>query len=166
MSNPIETSTKISKNFNSCPCGNNLPLNNCCAPIIQGQVVANSPEQLMRSRYTAYVLKAKEYLLESWDIMYRPESISFEHEVHWLRLEITDTHKFNSEDNTGNISFIATSICDDSLVEMKEKSTFIKKNGMWFYQKGELTTTRKTIALNGKCPCGSGKKFKRCCRQL
>ncbi len=159
-------SAKISNNSKSCPCGSNISLNDCCAPIIQGKLIAKTPEQLMRSRYTAYALRDIEYLLESWDIMYRPVSISFEHEVRWLRLEITDTHEFKNEDNTGKVSFIATSICEDTLVEMQEKSTFIKKNGVWLYQKGELTTTRKTIALNGKCPCGSGKKFKRCCRQL
>ena len=159
-------SAKTIRNSKSCPCGSNKSLNDCCAPIIQGKCIANTPEKLMRSRYSAYVLRNREYLLESWDIMYRPESISFEHEIRWLRLEIIDTHKFRSEDNTGNVSFIATSICDDTLVEMQEKSTFIKKNGVWLYQKRELTTTRKTIALNGKCPCGSGKKFKRCCRQL
>ncbi len=157
--------TKTNRNPKLCPCGSNLSLKVCCAPIIQRQLNAKTPEQLMRSRYTAYVLRNSNYLLETWDIMYRPESISFEHEICWLGLQITDTHKFKSEDNTGYVSFIATSICDDSIVEMKEKSTFIKNNGMWFYQKGDLTTTRKTIALNGKCPCGSGKKFKRCCRQ-
>ena len=151
-------------NSNLCPCGSKTPFDECCAPVIDNKATANTPEELMRSRYTAYVLGESAYLLQSWDIDYRPKSITIENNIQWLYLEILDTHQNTNDEYTGYVTFAATSICDDTLVVMKEKSKFVKKSGIWFYQDGELHTQRNAIALNGKCPCGSAKKYKRCCR--
>ncbi|UNB77983.1 SEC-C domain-containing protein [Escherichia coli] len=37
----------------------------------------------------------------------------------------------------------------------------MKENGQWYYIDG----TRPQICRNDPCPCGSGKKFKKCCGQ-
>ena len=37
-----------------CPCGSGKEYGECCEPIIKGTALAQSPEALMRSRYTAY----------------------------------------------------------------------------------------------------------------
>ena len=160
----ISTSLRDRSGSTPCLCGNKVSLAECCAPIIANLAMANTPEQLMRSRYTAYVLGESAYLLRSWDIAYRPQEIIFDKHIKWLHLRVLDTHQYTGDENRGYVTFTATSICDDTLVEMKEKSKFVKKNGVWFYQDGELTTQKKVIALNAKCPCGSTKKYKRCCR--
>ena len=41
------------------------------------------------------------------------------------------------------------------------KSSFIKEDGTWKYLDGELYNSK--IERNESCPCGSGKKFKKCC---
>ena len=42
-----------------------------------------------------------------------------------------------------------------------ERSRFLKENGQWYYIDG----TRPQFGRNDPCPCGSGKKFKKCCGQ-
>ena len=48
-----------------CPCGGGA-LEKCCEPFISGAQHAVSAEQLMRSRYSAYVLGEENYLRASW----------------------------------------------------------------------------------------------------
>src|SRR5688572_30142281 len=50
-----------------CPCGSNKNLNECCGPMLEGNAVAASPEQLMRSRYTAFSVKNLNYVIETTD---------------------------------------------------------------------------------------------------
>lgn len=149
---------------NNCPCCSGMHIESCCAPIIQNQALAKTPEELMRSRYTAYVLQKSDYILQSWDISYRPESITFDNDVQWIHLEITESELKTGDENTGYVNYCATSICDDILIKMREKSTFVNKKGLWFYQQGQLKINRDKISLNSNCPCGSKKKYKRCCR--
>ena len=48
-----------------CPCGSTKPYADCCRPLIAGDRRAETAEQLMRSRYTAYVKKELAWLRES-----------------------------------------------------------------------------------------------------
>ncbi|MGL5046562.1 MAG: YchJ family protein, partial [Shewanella sp.] len=58
--------TVIEKN---CPCGSRISYQKCCAPlhihVDSGEVIARTPEQLMRSRYCAFVLKNFDYILKT-----------------------------------------------------------------------------------------------------
>lgn len=52
---------------NQCICGKNIPFLQCCEPYLTGKAVASMPEELMRSRYSAYALGGYgEYLLKTW----------------------------------------------------------------------------------------------------
>ena len=51
--------------MNLCPCGSSLFLAKCCGVLHAGQPAA-TPEQLMRSRYSAFMLGLGEYLVHSW----------------------------------------------------------------------------------------------------
>jgi len=51
--------------MNNCPCGSNINYEECCRPIIKGERAAVTAEQLMRSRYSAYVNKELDYILTS-----------------------------------------------------------------------------------------------------
>ena len=46
--------------------------------------------------------------------------------------------------------------------EVHENSRFVKEQGQWFYVDGDLKSQAK-VGRNDPCPCGSGKKYKRCC---
>jgi SEC-C motif-containing protein len=51
---------------------------------------------------------------------------------------------------------------------MHEKASFIKEDGQWFYVDGDIIKAPQArsekIGRNAPCPCGSGKKYKKCCR--
>lgn len=82
-----------------CPCGLG-EFDQCCGPFISHQALPETPEQLMRSRYTAFVLKDADYLQYTWHPDYFPATPLFDHNesIKWLRLvviksQITDaTH--------------------------------------------------------------------------
>ena len=43
------------KNEDTCPCKSGKTFGECCGPIISGEKKAESPEALMRARYSSYV---------------------------------------------------------------------------------------------------------------
>lgn len=47
-----------------CPCGSGQPLETCCTRMHRGQL-ARTPGELMRSRYSAYVLGEIDYLIQT-----------------------------------------------------------------------------------------------------
>lgn len=143
----------------SCICGNNKKFDDCCGPIIDGTTLANSAQELMRSRYSAYVRGDGRYLVVSTQEQNQYEDDAqlieeFSSKVEWLKLDIlkasTNTVEFKAYYKEGNIIKV-----------LHEKSNFIQENGVWLYVDGELYNTK--VQRNEICPCGSGKKFKKCC---
>jgi len=123
--------------------------------------------QLMRSRYTAYVQHNSAYLLHTWHPATRPSSLSFDPQLSWLGLTVTDTHAGNATDSHGTVEFTARYVIDAKTAELHENSRFVKENGLWYYVDGTTPTAPTSRidkpARNAPCPCGSGKKYKRCC---
>jgi SEC-C motif-containing protein len=143
-----------------CPCKSAKNFTHCCQAIIQGKQTATTAEQLMRSRYTAFVLGDSNYLLSSWHSDYKPKSVVLDSSTHWLNLEIIAS-------SNGFVHFKAYSLLGDQISILEEKSNFEKVNNQWFYTKGELIPAKSyKMSRNTSCICGSGKKFKRCCYQL
>lgn len=70
----------ISKIIENCFCGSEHVYEQCCGKYINNKQVAEKPEQLMRSRYSAYILKDEKYLLQSWHESTR--------QSHWTSLMI------------------------------------------------------------------------------
>jgi len=147
-----------------CPCCSEKTYATCCKPLLQGKAKAKTAEQLMRSRYTAFSKKANDYLLASWAVKTRPQALDTdETPINWIGLEILETEKGSEQDDIGTVQFVASFIVSSRLCKLKEKSHFIKEDDSWFYVDGEPESTTEKIARNAPCPCGSGKKFKRCC---
>ena len=69
-------------------------------------------------------------------------------------------------ENSGYVYFKAFYIEQNILVTLSEKSRFIRKNEKWYYQDGDTDIEKSRIPLKSQCPCGSGKKFKRCCMKI
>ena len=152
------------KNTNLCPCGCGLSFTACCQPILNDHSLATTAEKLMRSRYCAFVLKNSVYILSSWHRKTRPKSLNFDnHPVQWLGLEIHACSEGQENDSTGNVEFTSSYLENGQLCRLREDSQFLKEDGLWFYLRGECTVKKEKITRNQPCPCGSGKKFKRCC---
>ncbi len=142
-----------------CICGNENDFNNCCGAIIEGTRNPKSAEELMRSRYSAYTLADGRYLVLSSAKENRYEDDAelieeFSKSVEWLKLDILQS-------NPNSVEFKAYYRDKESIKLLHEKSNFIIEDGIWRYKDGELYNTK--IQRNEPCPCGSGKKYKRCC---
>ena len=149
----------INEQAQCCPCGSNQSFESCCGKFINYSQYPDTPEQLMRSRYSAYALKNETYLLNSWHEFTRPDSLELKNDTtQWRKLKII----FSSENAVHFVAFFSDAIKNkERIFSLYEKSEFIKDKH-WLYLEGK---DLKTIELskNMRCPCQSGKKFKRCC---
>ena len=128
----------------------------------------------MRSRYSAYAVGAVDYLGETlhpehrsdWD---RDATARWAEQSTWLGLEVVDTQAGGSDDQQGVVEFIARFVEKGQPKQHRERSRFEKHQGRWFYVEGEVprpqTQRHETpkVGRNDPCPCGSGKKYKKCC---
>jgi Uncharacterized protein conserved in bacteria len=148
-----------------CPCGSAVEYSVCCQPYLSGTQLAPNPSHLMRSRYCAFVMKNADYLVKTWhptcqaDAFRQDIERGFAH-TQWLGLTIFATEEGNTSAE-GFVSFIARFHEHNKNGAIIERSRFLKENGQWYYIDG----TRPVIGRNDPCPCGSGKKFKKCCGQ-
>lgn len=147
-----------------CFCCSEKPFSQCCEPVINDHAKAINPMILMRSRYSAYVIRHERHLLATWAPSSRPATLDLaDGKTKWLGLVVHSHSTISSDEDTGEVDFTAKFLNGDQLCELREKSRFIRHGGLWFYLDGENDTDCITVARNGSCPCGSGKKFKRCC---
>ncbi len=148
-----------------CPCCSGHTYEACCGRYHNG-FPAPTPETLMRSRYSAYVLKLSNYLCDTWHPGTCPIMLNLENDdVVWCGLEIRHTSAGSERDQIGNVEFVARWLARDGRTGvLHERSRFLLEEGRWFYVDGELipTLTNK-VGRNDPCPCSSGKKYKQCC---
>ena len=122
--------------------------------------------QLMRSRYSAYVLLDRDYLEYSWHIDYRPRDLVLQEKISWVGLQIIG---HESQGDQAIVEFEACLLSSGKVDAIHEYSRFVRQQGRWLYTDGDqLPSTIKpwSPGRNEPCPCGSGKKFKRCCLGL
>jgi SEC-C motif-containing protein len=112
-----------------------------------------TPKKLMISRYEAFVAKDWDYL-EKTSTSQTKEELSQMPDLEWLKLEVIDAQG-------DSVEFKAYYKENGKIGLLHEKSHFIKEDGVWKYKDGILFNTK--IERNEPCPCGSGKKFKKCC---
>jgi SEC-C motif domain protein len=153
-----------------CPCASGLPYSVCCEPVLAGQTSAMTAEALMRSRYTAYVERNVRYLLRTWHPSTRPSVLDPTAMPDWCGLEILRIERGWGDDDEGVVEFVATALLHKRLFKLREVSRFVKEAGQWFYVAGDMIGEPEQdkgqtdkIGRNDPCPCGSGKKFKKCC---
>jgi len=142
-----------------CICGLDREYEVCCGSILAHKREAKTPEELMRSRYTAYVESNARYLLLSTVVENQyPDDVEliedFSSQVEWLKLDILKTV-------ADTVEFKAYYKDATQIQVLHETSNFIQEGGIWKYKDGELYNSK--IERNEPCPCGSGKKYKRCC---
>jgi len=148
----------------ACPCDLESLYGDCCEKFISGKEIAETPDLLMRSRYTAFVVGAYDYLRATWSPETLPEDLSEDEPANWIGLEIIDWG-MDEEEVEGEVEFKAKQIFDNKLEILHEVSTFDKIDGKWVYHSGEFKNDGDhitKISKTAECPCGSGKNFKNC----
>jgi SEC-C motif-containing protein len=123
----------------ACHCGNALPYEACCGRYHAGALHLQAPhaEALMRSRYSAFVLDAIDYLLATWHPCTRPARLEpSEPGLKWLGLEVKQHRVL--DDAHATVEFVARSKLGGRAHRLHEVSRFVRENGRWFYVDGDV----------------------------
>ncbi len=152
-----------------CPCQDKSVANaklyaDCCEPKHKGVTKALSPEELMRSRYSAFSLGLGQYIFDTHHADFRSGTIedytASAQSTNWCRLEVLESERL---DNKGKVNFKAYFFEKDKLHCLHEISNFVLEVNQWFYTDGDYQPKKVVkISRNDPCPCGSGIKAKKC----
>lgn len=123
-----------------CPCGG-ADYATCCGRYHNGEP-ARDALTLMRSRYSAYVLKLEAYLLATWHDSTRPAALDLAMDnTKWIGLEI---RKHNAESaDRATVEFVARYKIGGRAARLHEVSRFVREDGRWFYLDGEFINATK-----------------------
>lgn len=146
----------------TCPCGSTYDYLACCGKFIEAGELPDTPSQLMRSRYTAYSKGYIDYIvntmqgsaLNNFD---KNRAKQWALSVQWLGLRIIQTKQVSHQ--LGMVEFVATYQENGYKKFIHENSEFHRVDGRWYYVNGQTVMPSR----NNACPCGSGKKYKKCC---
>lgn len=156
----------------ACVCGSGVAIEDCCAALFAGRP-APTAEALMRSRYSAYVTGNLDYLErtcapEALEQFNRLDAERFAEKAKWLGLEIKRVEGGGANDQTGKVEFVFRYELDGQVYVQCELAEFCRGKGTWLYKDSVINPKPSTeyvekIGRNDPCPCGSGKKHKKCC---
>jgi SEC-C motif-containing protein len=154
----------------SCPCGSGKSLADCCQPVLAGNRVAATAEELMRARFTAHVVHDFAFLHRT----YRPTSrqpfveVTEKPATTWTRL-VVHHHEPGPTPEVAYVDFSAYGTEEGRELVLHEKAEFVRQEGGWIYTRSlregpaPFKAASPKPGRNDPCPCGSGKKYKQCC---
>jgi SEC-C motif domain protein len=120
----------------TCPCGTGRSYEACCGRFHLGQL-PQTAEELMRSRYSAYVHDLRDYLLATWHPRTRPTHLNPpEPGLRWLGLDVKSHQQQDATHAT--VSFVARSKLGGRAHRLVETSRFERLDGAWLYVDGDL----------------------------
>jgi SEC-C motif-containing protein len=122
----------------ACPCGTGLAYEDCCGRWHAGPEHLQAPDAqaLMRSRYSAYVLGLRDYLLATWHPRTRPPELPPDPPgLRWLGLEVR-RHVVHDA-SQASVEFVARSRLHGRATRLHEMSRFVRESGRWFYVDGD-----------------------------
>ena len=164
----------------TCPCrlrdAAPLPYSACCAPVLEAGKPAATAQALMRARYSAFALGKIDFLYESLGARgaprFRPQGRDFtgRRSRNGWDLRFFSTEQGEAGDATGFVEFIAHFVLDGEERAHRERSLFRfdADDGRWYFvdeanRKPAPIVKGAQPGRNDPCPCGSGKKYKKCC---
>jgi SEC-C motif-containing protein len=131
-----EDSLMTKKETNACPCGSGEEYAKCCGRFVEGGEAAQTAEQLMRSRYTAYVLHQEAYVKATWHAATRPlDAVTEDDGVKWLGLEV---RRHLPDGDKATVEFVARYKLGGRAHRLHEISRFVREEEKWFYVEGSF----------------------------
>jgi SEC-C motif-containing protein len=160
--------------MSECPCCSGSAFDACCKPILADVSSAVTAEQVMRARYTAYVRSDIDFLCESLDAEGREAfdadgARQWAESAEWQGLEVLATDGGGADDSEGAVEFVASYLIEEREQHHHEVARFTREEGVWRFVEGRVVGVdpyvreKPKVGRNDPCPCGSGKKFKKCC---
>ncbi len=157
-----------------CPCTSGKSFDQCCAPVIAGTQKAPTAEALMRSRYTAFATGAVDWIIDSQIPEGRPftdrtATEEWSKRSTWKGMQVLQTQQGGPDDEEGLVEFKAFYELGGEDIIHHEIASFRKLDGAWHFVDGvemkprPFKRTQPKVGPNDPCPCGSGKKHKKCC---
>ncbi|PCJ20818.1 MAG: hypothetical protein COB04_03855 [Gammaproteobacteria bacterium] len=154
----------------SCPCGSQQLYSECCQLLHQGAKQAETAVQLMRARYSAHVVGAIDYIVNTTlpvqQAYLKTDDIAdWASRAQWTGLIVINQSQGQQQDDQGWVEFIASYNDNAEPKQHQENSYFKRFEQRWYFVypiEGLLTEGRKA-SRNDPCPCGSGGKYKKCC---
>lgn len=146
-----------------CPCQSGKSYTDCCQPFHLHQMIPDSAEKLMRSRYTAYTQVNITYIVETTVPAQQPlldqQAMQlWGDETDWAGLKIISHQPFVSKIHSW-VEFKAFFNIENGIDAHHERSLFVLISGRWYF----VDPTVPLPSQKQPCVCGSGKKFKHCC---
>ncbi|HOE60362.1 MAG TPA: YchJ family protein [Kiritimatiellia bacterium] len=159
-----------------CPCGSGIEFESCCEPFLLERQKPLTAQALMRSRYCAYAMGDIDYLYQTSGAKVRKEfdaesSRNWAKNAKWTGMEIVSLEGGGENDDTGVVEFIAHYSVKETDFNHHERAEFGRVGGEWRFLDGKIfgpdpvRRDHPKIGRNDPCPCGSGKKYKKCCSQ-
>lgn len=137
----------------ACPCGG-ADYAACCGRFHRGDALPANAEQLMRSRYSAYVLGEVAWLRSSWHPSTCPADLeaSFESgesaQTRWLGLAVKS--HVQRDDAHAEVEFVARYKVGGRAWRLHERSRFVKEatsdagEARWLYVDGDMMDANRT----------------------
>jgi len=137
---------KVERN-ETCPCGSGAKFKKCCAPALDGVLWPETPEALMRSRYSAFVTGSSAHLYRTTHPdsdqvkgmtpeQFARENLQFCRVIDFTRLVV---HEARPEDEQGvaRVLFTASFRAAGEDRVVTELSDFVRLDGRWVYLHGK-----------------------------
>jgi len=169
----METPVPGKRNLNPsdpCPCGSGKPFSACCGPVLSGERLAASAEELMRARFTAHAIQDFAFVHRTYRPTARQTFVPDPNppSTEWTRL-VVHGHTVGKTPDIATVEFSAYGLEEGVEHVLHEKAEFVREGGEWTYTRAlregpaPFRQAAKKPGRNDPCPCGSGKKYKHCC---
>jgi SEC-C motif domain protein len=117
----------------NCPCLSGEQYGDCCGRFHRGEADSPTAVQLMRSRYSAFVVLDAAYLLRTWHPDSRPAELTLDGGMQWRRLDIVSTTSGGPLDREGTVEFKAHFRHGTERGVHHEASRFLRVDRRWYY---------------------------------
>jgi SEC-C motif-containing protein len=120
-----------------CPCGQGV-FAACCGRFLEGECDPGSALELMRARYSAYVLGRVAFLQRTWHPATCPAVLDAADLAtpRWLGLEIRAVK--TPDEHSASVEFVARYRVGGRGFRLHERSHFERLAGRWTYREGEM----------------------------
>lgn len=152
----------------SCFCGQSMAYQDCCLPLHLGLAHAQSAEQLMRSRYSAYVCAKIDYIVQTTlptqqARLDRLAMLNWSKNSDWHSLTVHEHQIAAHSAAHAWVRFTAEYRAEGQNHRHEERSAFVRLADHWYFIDPNIGMQ---AGRNAGCPCGSGAKFKTCCADM